>query len=558
MTKAKHKQLFHWVAYISVLCIALFCRELNNNRTLLVTTLLGAVQTVIYTGLVAVWGVSVYQRIVQPQIRKMLEAISALLFLWFLSRGIKYYLLDILCLYFDVSTIKRYLWYSYYIPMLSLPVFTAMIAYSLRKPESYRLPKKVIVILVSISTIFFFTVLTNDLHQLVFMFPKDAIVFSDAEYGYGILYYPCLIWMVGCYIVALAVMIRKCRLPNSHKVLWLPLVPLMLCTCYVIAYITGNVKFFDDITIVDSFSLIAILETAIVVGLIPSNTHYAELLKASDLSAVITDPTLSLVFTSDTALIPDKDMMRQAVAQGAVMQNGMRVSAYSISGGHVFWQEDMTELLQVIIELEELNAELEDRRSVLQEAYHTQHKRQSLVEKNRLYNIMQTQTQGKVARLYVLAEKLKVEDDEREINRLIAEIAVIAAYLKRRNNLIFIAEENDTLSASELAYCLKESLSNLQLCGAESRIRFRLSGVLPFATVTEVYDAFEVAVESALTSLSELLVILTEEEGHIRLRLNIQSGADLSSLANRGFTVEQDDENEWTLEYTAPKGGESA
>lgn len=93
MITGKRKYIGGWILYSFVLLVALVCRESNENQTLLISTMLGVIQTVIYTGLAVVWGISVRRRIVQPQIRRLLECVSALVLFWFLDRGIKYYAL---------------------------------------------------------------------------------------------------------------------------------------------------------------------------------------------------------------------------------------------------------------------------------------------------------------------------------------------------------------------------------------------------------------------------------------------------------------------------------
>lgn len=142
---------------------------------------LSTVRTVIYMGLLAAWGISVRTRIIQTQVRRYLLAIAGLMLLWLTLRTVKYNTYNI--------TAECFLWYGCYLPMLFIPVLAVLVALSLGKPENYRLPKGTHFLYLP-SVLLFLLVLTNDLHQLVFLFPNGVL--SDDDYRYGAGYYVVL------------------------------------------------------------------------------------------------------------------------------------------------------------------------------------------------------------------------------------------------------------------------------------------------------------------------------------------------------------------------------
>ena len=107
----------------------------------------------IYIGLFAAWGLSVRQRIVQKQVCRFMTVTAVLLIIWM---------------------VVRYLWHLFYLPMLFVPMLALLIAMSLGKPDEYKFPKGMSVLWI-ISGTLLLLVLTNDLHQFVFTFPKDAV-----------------------------------------------------------------------------------------------------------------------------------------------------------------------------------------------------------------------------------------------------------------------------------------------------------------------------------------------------------------------------------------------
>lgn len=511
---------------------------------------LGFARTLLYVALFSVWGASFQRRTAQPRVRHLFLGVTAVTLFWMAVRTIKYY--------FDHDPWRlRMLWYSYYIPILFFPSLCLMIALYTGKPESYRLPRRFGALL-AIPGLLTAAVLTNDLHQLVFRFPYPKPWLDDGH-TYGPLYWVCIGWSVGCAMAMFLLLIRRCRLPGRKGVLFLPFLPLMVMLVWGLwcmprvawaRFLSGDMP----VTFCLFFSVT--LESCMQCGLLPVNTHYQELFELSNLAALITDEAYRpLLMARQSPQLSTETMQRTGRAP-VMLPGHLRLSGASVRGGHVLWTEDVSELAEDVSELEELETELADRHTVLQQEYETRRRRQSRAEKNRLYNAMQNQTRQRMIRLEALAAQLAVEEQPDRVRRLTASIAVMVAYLKRRNNLIFIAEESGMVPAAELSYCLKESLNNLRLTGADCEMHFDLRQPLPFRQVTALYDAFEEAAEAAMDGLRELYAAVFAEKDAHRLCLDVVCEADLSGLTAAGFDVVQEDAREWTLEYHLEMGGE--
>lgn len=247
-------------------------------------TLFSYLRSIIYIGLYAAWGLPVRQRIVQKQVWRYLTGLSVLLILWFSFRTVKYFI-------FWQPTVIRHLWYLFYLPMLFVPMLALLVAMSLGRLDDYRLPKWAMVLWL-VSGALLLLVLTNDLHQLVFTFPKDAAVWSDTDHGYGIAYFSVIGWQVLCGVSALVVMLIKCRLKNGRHRLW-PAVPMAISLTYLAPNYIGVPwlkTLFGDVTAFQSFLHMLSFEACIACGFIRSNSRYADLFASSvGTSAEITD-----------------------------------------------------------------------------------------------------------------------------------------------------------------------------------------------------------------------------------------------------------------------------
>ena len=504
----------------------------------------------IYIGLFVAWGISVRSRIIQPQVRRYLTAVSALMIFWMTVRSIRYSLEEALW-------VMRHLWYLYYLPMLFIPLLAVFIALSLGKPESFRLPKWTVLLYIPTAALLLL-VLTNDLHQLVFRFPEDAVVWMN-EYRYGIVYFPVVGWMVLCALTALVIMLVKCRVPNSRKVLVLPFVPVVLSVIYGALYIFQLPwlrLIAGDVTVVFCLLIAATLESCIQCGLIQSNTHYRELFDASTVGAQITDPEYHVVLSSRAAQEVNIETLRQTQQAPVMLEGGIRLSGAPVRGGHVLWTEDVSELLEVLEELQDVKDSLEDNNALLRAEYTLKAREAHIAEQDRLYNIIQRETAPRIKLLAELTDAFETMGDEAQRKQILGKMAVIGAYLKRRSNLIFLADKTPLFQEKELHLTFGESMDNLELCGITCGLLSELEGPVEARQLMKMYDLFEEIVERSIDTMSTITVWIGPADGALRITINTDSAADLSPLGSDSVSALRDEDGEWQLCMVLRAGGE--
>lgn len=502
----------------------------------------GWLRSAIYIGLFCAWGVSVHSRILQKQTRQYLSAVAALMVFWISARTVKY-----LCIPSDgAAFLSRYLWYLYYLPMLFIPLLALLVAMSLGMPEGTRLPGWTALLYVPTAALVAL-VLTNDLHQTVFTFPKDADQWLPSNHGYGIGY--CLVasWMCLCALLTLAVMLKKCRLPFDHKRIWLPMIPILILLVYTALYYKGVswLRFVaGDITVVNCLLYAATLELCIRCGLIRSNTRYRALFDASTIGAQITDDDGNVCLCSDTARKLPQTLMRQAETAPVLLDGGIRLCAAPIRGGHMVWQENISDLLCVLEKLDHTKKELQEYAGLLTKENEKKRRRCELEEQKRLYEAVQNAVAPAMEQLARLIRSLHLAKDEETAKRLHGNIAVVGAYLKRRGNLVFLADRTGTVPCNELRLCLHESASDLRLAGTACAVSFDLEGNMNAETAGRLYDFFEEVVETAYSKLSALNVMVTQETRSYSMLL-MWEGAHTLTLPSERFadaTVDRDED----------------
>lgn len=510
----------------------------------------GILRSLIYIALYIGWGISVSKRIIQVQVRHYLIAVSGLMVFWFVIRSMRYFFIT------DIG-IARQLWYLYYLPMLFIPLFSLFVAISLGKPENARLSKTARLLLYIPTVLCLLLVLTNDLHQLVFSFPEGD-VWTDDNMSYSFGYFFVIGWEILCSLAAFVIMIIKCRL--SYRKKYLPFLLLACSIVYALIYVSG-VEWMQliggDITAAQCLMFTGILECCIQCGLIQTNTGYRAMFEAGSIGAQIVDTDWHIRYASSNAPKLPSDMMRSAESEAAKPDNNTLLRSSKIPGGHVLWQEDITDITALLEKLEENRKTISESNDVEQENYKTKVKINTVREKNRLYDRLQAQTAHQIELLDQLLTQYEAQSDPEIRRSLLAKAAVIGAYIKRRGNLMFIGEKSDVTDTAELTACLDESFANLELMGVECAIDIPDKNSIYTRDAIRVYDFFEAVTEEAMDDLQFVWLKARGLEDAVIFYLQAESKTDLSALASLADTCTCE-EGVWRFSLRIGKAGEKA
>ena len=549
--KWNKKKICILVAVAALLLVANICRLIGNCG--IYKKQAGLIRSFLYIVLFATWGLSAYSRIIQPVTSRYLSEIAFLMVFWFVIRSLKFHIVSSE-LY---PNITRYLWYLYYLAILFIPLLAVFVAISIGKSENYRLSKKATLLYIP-TTVLFLLVITNDLHQLVFTFPKDAVVWTDDKYGYTVVYYFLILWLFFCALTMFTVMYKKRRVSGTKRMILLPCIPLVALVFYLILYffrIEWLQFIAGDMTAVMCLMYAVTLEICIQCGFIQANTHYMELFDASTVGAQITDKEYHVLRSSRAAKDMDTKVLCQT-ARGPVMLNdGIRLSGAPIRVGHVVWTEDISPLLKVLDELEEVKENLEDSNTILEEEHALKKREAHIMEQDRLYTIIQRDTAHQIRLLDHMIEQVETVTRDEERKQLLRKMLVIGAYLKRRSNLVFLADKSSTLDAKELALTLGESLDNLETCGISCGFQMDLKEPVLSDQMIAMYDFFEKVVERSLDCTYSITVYAGKTDDFLFLHVNTDADTDFSDLASDMVKTERDEDEEWRLTLRLSIGG---
>ena len=547
----KSNRYIQYAIGIAVLLIIAYLLEqfVGITANPAIQALMRGLRGVIHISLLINWCVSLKQRIMNAQVRRNLVSVSILMIFWLTAKVIKYeFIAD------RAFWLGRYIWYSYYIPMILIPLLGVFIIDHMGKPECYRNPRWMNALYIPAFAILG-GIFTNDLHELAFSFP-DGINQFDYTYGYGPIYFAGMAWFVlgGIYVVIM--LLKKSRVPGRKMLQKMPAMIMGGAVVFWTLYCCGIFR--DcDLTVVDCLILSLLLESAIQSGLIASNTNYKKIFNTSTVAAQIVNLDYQPCFASTSAISLTQDEIKQ-ISEQSVKKDNTILHTKPIKAGFVVWQDDVTEINKLTKQLQDAQQQLGRKNALLQAELKLKEQQAQLEEKNHLYNRITKEVSPQIEKIEALLEQTR---NTQLARNALVKMCVIGSYVKRRSNLLLLGEENPIVQAREIEYCIRESLDNLQLAAVSVLLNAKCEGNIPLSCLLAAYDFYEDLVEMLFDQITAMMVRITCKDGTLKMNLQIgcansieKSVLDAICVHSGKFTYTVQEED-IVIDYEIAEGG---
>lgn len=461
-------------------------------------------------------------------VRRIVFISGFFLLLWTFLRYAKYQLI----LHWMVG---KYLWYGYYVFFMALPLCLLWLAISVDNPRIYHIQKKVgglILILYGIAVIL---VLTNDLHRGWFILdPADPDCIYD--YRYGWMYFTFMGAGFFCILSSMVLLVQKAWRSAGWKGAIFPVVFFASLCAYALAVIfdVGHVRDGDAAmnTVIFLFLYYAVM---MVTGLIPLNIKHREMFALSPFKMHIVDGNGQVVLRSTARLsLDDEERVKIKDSPGPLLRKDGDTLLYrkSIPGGHVLWEEDVTEIQRLRRQLEESALRIEATNALLAREKELKSRNARREEKRRLLSMLEDEISARLEELLVLIEELP---DKREKKTEVAKITTLLCYIKRRSSLIFREKEMDTISGEDVAFYMEEMADFSGYGGVHLMVYGHGDREIPTGQGTLFYDfLYEVLGACMGSEKVNILVQLffDEKQNRITLLLPMEKGGEATASAS--------------------------
>ncbi len=469
-------------------------------------------------------------RIIDRETRGYLVAISRLITLWIVLRGAKYIAFE------ETGAVARHIWYLYYVPALLIPLLSLFAALSVGRRDWNRRPG-LVRFAVCLTAALVLLILTNDLHQLAFRF-QPGFADWDAHYARASVYVAAYIWIALLLLGTFCVLFMRCRVSASRRLIWIPALPLLFGAAYLALYALGlwprvNGLLFGQFPETVCFMAAGIWLSLSYIGLIPSNAAYGKIFAISDLAAQIADRDYRVIYRSANAASLTAEQL--ASEAGASLDRNTRLHRKNVSGGFVYWQDDVAELNRVNAELWELGERLAEEAELVRLENKLKEERAQIEVKTRAYDGIAAAVLPQSREIAALCAEAERAPERFAAN--MKKVCLLAAYIKRYANLSLLTADRAALDTGELRLAVAESLRYVEELGVPVSESFSDAVPADGAELLSAYALFETLLEQALPTLRGVQASFAP--GALRL---VFEGAALALPEGCGasLTVEED------------------
>ncbi|MEI3380429.1 MAG: histidine kinase N-terminal 7TM domain-containing protein [Dorea sp.] len=525
--KRNTRQLYLMIFVFAIIIAAYSCRllawfNIGGNYP-------SYVRAALYLLLFVLWGYSLDQRIIQKPVLHCLRLMDVLMLIWLTLRTLKYEVVT------DM-TVARYLWYLYYLPIIFIPLLGVYIAIFLGKSENYQLSKKSW-LLSLIPAALFLAVITNDLHQQVFVFESGIPGVPDNKvFFHRPVYFVILVWVVGCVCFSIVQLLKKTRLPSIGKRRMMPFVLSCVMLLYGVFYLLGFQvvrDVFGDMNVMFCLFYAAIYESCIHCRMIQSNTGYVELYEATTLASCIADQNGHILLHSRTA---GENMVCPQEGESIVCPDGMRISVAPVKDGFVIWGDNVQHLTELRARLDENKRKKENNKKKLKDAYLVQKQLYELTEKNHIYDELEEKHKKQTERIKELLEQCRNAKPPK-MREHMKEILLLGTYIKRSANLYFLSQEYEKLPQQELRLTIDELVRAMNSCEVECGVVYLTTKPIASKEVERLFELLKTITEMTIRELDSLFISVSDQE----MNLSVECMTDLSEIASAEVMVYRED-----------------
>jgi hypothetical protein len=456
----------------------------------------------VYMLLLFGWQHTITAKITQKAIRSHLTAQNAVSILYLTVRFVQ----DTF-LYTNISWM-RFTGYFINIAAVFIPLFGLYGAFYLGRPEDYRISKKWYLLLIP-ACFLSVMALTNDLHHFLYYIvpeePQPNLYFHPYIGTYII--YLWGLWMIGHQVYVIYQRNGTTKSDTLYRKL-IPFYEPILLLLFSIPYArAAYVVRFELVEYSAGLIFILVLcwELYIFTGLIPVNTQYDEVFRRSTVAMQILSPTGERIAVSENAaditpviLESLKQNQHFSVTEDVIMH------LHQIPGGYMVWQTDLSQINQALRELQRLNAELEEKRDLLEQEIRIQSDETSIQARNDIYDSLSSEVAGQLALLKELLSKETIVADDWNC------ICLIGTYIKRFCNLRLTYQEQQMIPVGDLAISLQDMSKCMKNLGIRTSLDFCPTSNLEPELILLIMKALEALLEEADFCLTYMAIQISD------------------------------------------------
>lgn len=373
-----------------------------------------------------------------------------------------------------------YTWYLLYIPLLFIPSMWFITNNQIYiKNKTYK--KVVAIISLAISLLLLLLVLTNNLHQFVFIFPDDVTGNHVGDYKYNIGYFVLYAFIFVEILTTIVLFYVFSLKKTTIKQKIFPSMVILLVLVYSILYVATDifVPYLSDMTLVYTVLGTLLVYVLLKCGLVKNSGAYFEFFETCNVPLAIVNEKADIEYQNTR-------YEEQKASQNMLLQK------QKLNSGTLLVLEDVGKLKSLQNNLKKEIEKLEYSNKILKKNKEILQKEKQIEFHTMLYNKVEKQIKNKRFVLEQLLNNLPTKitkENKNQTKEILNEIKIVVGYLKRKTSLILFAEQKNDISKDELKLLFNESFNDLKWLKINAGIGLDEKPV-PISTANKFYDIY--------------------------------------------------------------------
>ena len=437
------------------------------------------------------WAIYIGIRINDFEIRRAIIICLGIVLSWLFLRYLKSHMSN--------NILLRYIWYLNYLPLLFAPILFLNANIVMTMKENKKISRITLILLI-VSAVLFFLVLTNDIFEFAFIFKKGLDNWSSYSYGW-LFYVICLVGFMEL-IAGIVILIKKNYRQTSKKVLASPILLFLFIFAYIACDFMGirYVTELDYTLIICLFALI-LWEVTLRAGLVQNCGRYYSLFNNMNFDLAFYSKNDELIFKT-----PSFDDSTKS---------NIRSSRYEISNGYAILKDDLEVLSKVKKQLEKRTNLLEKNNNTLKHEHKIMAEYYSLSSQNEILSEIDMDYKAKNEEILSLINKIEPLNDKKEIYPYLARIKFLVSYTKQKYNCVINSKMNEKTEIQTIALAIHIIMEDAKSLNIESGLLCNSMELIDSNLGVIILDLFYMMMENALKNSSDLFVNIDVNNDYI-------------------------------------------
>lgn len=441
-----------------------------------------------YICLIALWGISIYRRVLRKEAARYLTVMAGCMIVWLLLRIFKYRLTG------EDDSLSRMLDNMYAIPFVLMPLMSYYASLYLKPSavhDRYKLWWIPALVLIALC-------LTNEMHHLAY---------GEQGRAYGILVYIRYIWLFAFMVATVVNIIRCCGLSVKRNYMGVFFAIVCLVAMYGIEYTHGPFILSRKPYELQEFFSLTILflwEYCCLTNLLPTNRDYDVIFPYSSLGAEIEDPSGNSMYQTYSFVPAGRQAKKKSLEAPLMTTPDIAMKGFSVYGGYGYVQMDLSLIHAMQRELRESHQALSEKVELLKAENRKQEENYRVLQQNRLYDKITRRVQPQLEWICTQAESQLPQEE------ILRRFCVVGAYVKRQANLMLMTDQGK-VSSEELLYAIREIFYQIRSFGIVCRVSQDEEVLCDGQRLSLYLEAMENVLEAALGKCTVFHVELVQD-----------------------------------------------